>query len=125
MFATVNLYSTKKGELNDFLSRFYNTDLEIYNNLNWEKKYTNPIELAEIIGVYIDNSDLYNLKMLICIDKNLFITITKDGLFPLEQSAYNVNCETISNSPFISFRPKFILSFSSVKTLSLHNFFTK
>ena len=40
MFATVNLYSTKKGELNDFLSRFYNTDLEIYNNLNWEKKYT-------------------------------------------------------------------------------------
>ena len=72
MFATVNLYSTKKGELNDFLSRFYNT-------LNWEKKYTNPIELAEIIGVYIDNSDLYNLKMLICIDKNLFITITEDN----------------------------------------------
>ena len=79
MFATVNLYSTKKGELNDFLSRFYNTDLEIYNNFNWEKKYTNPIELAEIIGVYIDNSDLYNLKMLICIDKNLFITITEDN----------------------------------------------
>lgn len=79
MFATVNLYSTKKGELNDFLSRFYNTDLEIYNNLNWEKKYTNPIELAEIIGVYIDNSDLYDLKMLICIDKNLFITITEDN----------------------------------------------
>ena len=79
MFAAVNLYSTKKGELNDFLSRFYNTDLEIYNNLNWEKKYTNPIELAEIIGVYIDNSDLYNLKMLICIDKNLFITITEDN----------------------------------------------
>ena len=79
MFATVNLYSTKKGELNNFLSRFYNTDLEIYNNLNWEKKYTNPIELAEIIGVYIDNSDLYNLKMLICIDKNLFITITEDN----------------------------------------------
>ena len=79
MFAAVNLYSTKKGELNDFLSRFYNTDLEIYNNLNWEKKYTNPIELAEIIGVYIDNSNLYNLKMLICIDKNLFITITEDN----------------------------------------------
>lgn len=79
MFATVNLYSTKKGELNDFLSRFYNTNLEIYNNLNWEKKYTNPIELAEIIGVYIDNSDLYNLKMLICIDKNLFVTITEDN----------------------------------------------
>lgn len=79
MFATVNLYSTKKGELNNFLSRFYNTNLEIYNDLSWEQKYTNPLELAEIIGVYIDNSDLYNLKMLICIDKNLFITITEDN----------------------------------------------
>ena len=77
MFATVNLYSTKKGELNDFLSRFYNTDLEIYNNLNWEKKYTYPIELAEIIGVYIDNSDLYNLQMWICIDKDIFISISE------------------------------------------------
>lgn len=45
MFATVNLYSTKKGELNDFLSRFYNTDLEIYNNLNWEKNTPIPLNL--------------------------------------------------------------------------------
>ena len=75
MFATVNLYSTKKGELNDFLSRFYNTDLEIYNNLNWEKKYTNPIELAEIIGVYIDNSDFH-------IKSNYFLKMDMSKFFP-------------------------------------------
>ena len=33
MQAVVNLYSNKKGELNKFLSSFYNTNLEIYNNL--------------------------------------------------------------------------------------------
>ena len=33
MIATVNIYSNKKGELNRFLSNFYNTDLDIENEL--------------------------------------------------------------------------------------------
>ena len=57
MIATVNIYSNKKGELNRFLSNFYNTDLDIEDDLKWEKTYKNPVELAEIIGIYIDNSD--------------------------------------------------------------------
>lgn len=38
MLVSVNLYSQKKGELNKFLSHFYNTNLDIENNLSWEKK---------------------------------------------------------------------------------------
>ena len=34
MQASVNLISNKKGELNNFLSRFYNTNLEIYDNFS-------------------------------------------------------------------------------------------
>jgi len=79
MQATVNLYSNKKGELNDFLSRFYNTDLEIYNNLKWEKKYANPLELAEIIGTFIDNLDDYDIIMWISLDKNVFISVSEDN----------------------------------------------
>ena len=79
MQATVNLYSNQKGELNNFLSRFYNTDLEIYDNLKWEKKYANPLELAEIIGIFIDNSDDYNITMWISLDRNIFIYISKDN----------------------------------------------
>ena len=37
MLVSVNLYSQKKGELNKFLSQFYNTNLGIENNLSWEK----------------------------------------------------------------------------------------
>ena len=54
MLVSVNLYSQKKGELNRFLSHFYNTDFNLENQLSWEKKYANPIELAEIIGTFIE-----------------------------------------------------------------------
>ena len=53
MYVTVHLYSNKNGELNRFLSKFYNTNLDIYESLRWEQKYNNPIELAEIIGVFL------------------------------------------------------------------------
>lgn len=79
MEATVNLYSNIPGELNRFLSIFYNTNLEIEDNLKWEKKYANPVELAEIIGIFIDNSDKYLINMWICIDKNIFINITSEN----------------------------------------------
>lgn len=77
MCASVSLYSSKKGEIDKFLSLFYDTNLNIYNSFKWEKKYANPVELAEIIGIYIDNSDLYNLQMWICIDKDIFISISE------------------------------------------------
>ena len=77
MYVTVSLYSQKQGELNKFLSKFYNTNLEIYEELNWEKKYDNPIELAEIIGVFLDNMDDYLIHMWICLDKNMYIHISE------------------------------------------------
>lgn len=76
MNASINLYSNNKGEVNRFLSSFYNKNLNLYNSLKWEKKYTNPIEIAEFIGVYIDNTDKFTLNLWICIDKNIYINIT-------------------------------------------------
>ena len=79
MQASVSLYSNKKSELNNFLSRFYNTNLEISNDLKWEKKYANPLELAEIIGIFIDNIDDYDITMWISLDKNVYISISEDN----------------------------------------------
>lgn len=79
MLVSVNLYSEKNGELNRFLSRFYNSNFDVQNNLSWEKKYANPIELAEIIGVFIDNDDCYDLSMWICLDKNVFVRVTSEN----------------------------------------------
>lgn len=75
MLVTVKLRSQKKGEIDKFLSKFYNTNLNIYNDLVWEKEYKNPIEISDIVGAFIDNLDTYDLNMWICLDKDIFINV--------------------------------------------------
>lgn len=77
MLATVRIYSKKKGEINRFLSKFYNTNLEIEKMTKWENSYQNPVELTEIIGTFVDNFDSFNIKMWISLDKDIFINISK------------------------------------------------
>lgn len=79
MTASVSLYGKKEGELDRFLTSFYNTNFDLNNSLNWEKKYANPVELAEIIGTFIDNSDDYFLSMWICLDKDVFIHVNEEN----------------------------------------------
>ena len=66
-------------ELNKFLSRFYNTNLDIENSLKWEKESANPVELAEIIGIFVDNSDDYVLNMWLSLDKDIFVNVTSEN----------------------------------------------
>lgn len=79
MAATIKLLSNKKGELNKFLSNFYNTNLNIHSKLIYKKEYSNPIEIADLIGVFIDNSEYYKIKMWISLDKDVFINITDNN----------------------------------------------
>ena len=79
MSCLIHLNSNKKGEINKFLSKFYNTSFEIENDLEWENKYQNPIEIAEIIGTFIDNSDDFDIFMWISLDKDIFIFITENN----------------------------------------------
>mgnify|MGYP003465198949 FL=1 len=79
MIAKITLYSNKTEELNKFLSRFYNTNLDIENSLKWEKESANPIELAEIIGIFVDNSDDYVLNMWLSLDKDVFVNVTSEN----------------------------------------------
>lgn len=76
MVAYVSLYSKKQGEINKFLSKFYNSNLEIQENTSWKKEYDNPIEIAEIVGTYIDNIDDYQINMWLCLDEGLLVKIT-------------------------------------------------
>lgn len=79
MKACVRLHSKKKGEINKFLSKFFNTDLEIENKLKWIKKYDNPIDITEIIGVYVDNYDVFQIKMWVSLDKNIYVKISEEN----------------------------------------------
>ena len=74
MIAFVNLNNNKNGVVNKFLSKFYNNELNIKEN-NWEKKFNNPVEIAELIGVYIDNSEDYSLTMWISLDEGIIVKV--------------------------------------------------
>ena len=73
---SVNLFSENSKEIEKFLSLFYNAYLDINNALSWEHKYSNPIEVTDIIGVFIDNFDSFNISMWICLDKGVYINVT-------------------------------------------------
>lgn len=71
----VTLYSDKKNEIKRFLDSFYCDNIILNNELKWEKVYKDPIELLDIVGVFIENSDKYKINMWISIDEGIFINI--------------------------------------------------
>ena len=70
----VIIFGNKKLEVEKFLSRFYNTSINL-DSAFWKKEYSNPVEIVEIIGTYVDNSDNFSLTMLICLDNDVYIHI--------------------------------------------------
>lgn len=80
MDTIVNLYSDKPGEIPRFLSNFYNdNNLKLDNDLKWENRYSNSIEIVDIIGAFIDNKDNYKINMWISLDEGLFINVTENN----------------------------------------------
>lgn len=82
MKTTVNLYSQKTGEISRFLNNFYsnNDSIDIQNDiLKWNNAYDNPIEISDIIGVFVDNNDKYDINMWISLDDNIFINVTSSN----------------------------------------------
>lgn len=80
MSVVVNLYSNKKEEIFKFIKKFNNQEnLQNKNALEWKKEYNNPIEIADIIGVFIDNNENFDINMWISLDKDFFINITDNN----------------------------------------------
>ena len=79
MYTIMNLYSNQSGEISRFLSRFYEKEIKLENDLKWEKEFQNGTELADMIGVFIDNHEDYHINMWVCLDENAFINITSDN----------------------------------------------
>ena len=85
---SVNLYSKNSQELEKFLSTFYGSSFSMNNDLNWKHEYKNPIEIAEIIGVLIDNIENFKIMMWISLDKGVYIHVTKDNADKLIRYLY-------------------------------------
>lgn len=88
MGTIVDLYSDKKGEIANFLSKFYKCKVPLENDLKWEKIFDNPIEMADIIGTFIDNKDLYKINMWVSLDRGAFINVTENNADKLIRYLY-------------------------------------
>ena len=76
MNTIVSLYSQTNQEIANFLKSFNNINVD-YNLLEWKKEFENPIEIADIIGVFIDNNEKYKINMWISLDKGFFLNVTE------------------------------------------------
>jgi len=88
MYSRVRLYSNKNNEIYNFLEKFFDENfsdpdnvfnLNYSNVLEWENIYSNPVEIANILGVFIDNKDKFDINMWISLDKDFFINVTEDN----------------------------------------------
>ena len=75
MNTIVSLYSQTNQEIANFLKSFNNINVD-NNLLEWKKEFENPIEIADIIGVFIDNNEKYKINMWISLDKGFFLNVT-------------------------------------------------
>jgi hypothetical protein len=76
MGVIIKLYSNKKNEIQKFLNEFYNDNIPLDNDLLWEHCFNNPIESTDIIGVFIDNNETFNINMWVSLDEGFFINVT-------------------------------------------------
>ena len=73
MNTVVSLYSE---EISKFLKSFNNTKID-NDILEWKKEFENPIEIADIIGVFIDNNENFKINMWVSLDTGFFLNVTE------------------------------------------------
>ena len=79
MKTTVKLYSEKEGEIEKFLSLYYSQNFSLENPLFWKKEFNNPLDIVDLIGIFIDNKEKINANMWISLDKDIFICVNDNN----------------------------------------------
>lgn len=79
MIAKIIIISNKFGEINKFLTEFYSKEQNLENILSWQKQFSNPIEISEFIGTFIDSFSNFEISMWISLDENVYIKISNSN----------------------------------------------
>ena len=78
--SSISLYSTKEGEIEHFLTSFYNKIISIEDTLKHNIFFENPIEMTDMIGTFIENNEKYQINMWISFDKHVYINVTEHNV---------------------------------------------
>ena len=81
MKPVVKLYSNEQNEIFNFLEHFDKNLIDSLStsDLLWQKEYENALEIADMIGVLIENQEDYKINMWISLDKDLLINVTSQN----------------------------------------------
>ncbi len=85
---SIAIYSDVNGEIKKFLEAFYSKNFNLKDNLFWENKYSNPIDMIEIISTFIDNNDKFQMNIWISLDENIYICVTDQNINQLIKYIY-------------------------------------
>lgn len=85
---SIAIYSEINGEIKKFLESFYSKNFNLSNNLFWENKYQSPIDMIDIISVFIDNNEKFSINVWISLDENIYICVTEQNLDKLIRYIY-------------------------------------
>lgn len=75
MSTSIDLFSMKKGEILNFLKKYYDENYTIKDDLHWNITFENPIEMVDFIGSFIDNNEKFEITMWISLDKDVLINV--------------------------------------------------
>ena len=69
----IKLFSNENNEISRFLQHFFSNKNILIDSklLEWEQYFENPVEMADMIGVFIDNIDDYKINMWVCLDEDV------------------------------------------------------
>jgi hypothetical protein len=85
---SIAIYSEINGEIKKFLESFYSKNFNLSDNLFWENKYQSPIDMIDIISVFIDNNEKFSINVWISLDENIYICVTEQNLDKLIRYIY-------------------------------------
>lgn len=77
MSAIVDIYSEKPNEIKSFVDKFYEDNVNLENDLEYEAVFENPVQVSDMISAFIDNDDKFDIHMWLSLDKGVFINVTE------------------------------------------------
>ena len=85
---SIAIYSEINCEIKKFLESFYSKNFNLSDNLFWENKYQSPIDMIDLISVFIDNNEKFSINVWISLDENVYICVTEQNLDKLIRYIY-------------------------------------
>ncbi|MGE5474108.1 MAG: hypothetical protein ACM3UU_07815 [Ignavibacteriales bacterium] len=78
---TVNLCSESDGMLKSFLDTFYEKDTKIDEDVSeWINVFNKPLEAIDLITSVIDNSDSFDIQLMVCMDAGILVEVTPENV---------------------------------------------